>query len=218
VTLIAEEDADISSNVHERLVRVASPFFDKALTGPWKESQTRTLHLPADDGLTVGLYVHWLYYRSLPVGYDKPTTEYLGLAKAYVFGDKVLDTDFQNTIMDTIIKGTVIQSDGCGGARTLRVCATASLIAYVYENTVDGASIRKLLIDMWTEHAKPEWMLEGMDIIPPSFAAEIAFRDLSWRSSYSHWNNLDPDAYHINRHISRPTSTAHIVVSTDLPM
>ncbi|KAL2798170.1 hypothetical protein BJX66DRAFT_334209 [Aspergillus keveii] len=75
VTLIAEEDADISYNVHERLVRAASPFFDKALTGPWKESQTRTLHLPADDGLTVGLYVHWLYYRSLPVGYDKPTTE-----------------------------------------------------------------------------------------------------------------------------------------------
>jgi hypothetical protein len=158
-----------------------------------EESHTRTLHLPADDGATVGLYVHCLYYKSLPVGYDKPTEEYLDLPKAYVFGDKVLDTDFQNTIMDTTIKRSVTRSEVSGGSTTWRVRLSASVISYVYEHTGHGASIRRLLIDMW----KPEWMLKGMGIIPPAFAADIAFRALYWRPTYIVWNHLDPDVYHI---------------------
>ncbi|KAL3454840.1 hypothetical protein BJX65DRAFT_301466 [Aspergillus insuetus] len=103
VTLIVE-DGDASYNVHERLLRPASAFFDKALSGSWMGSQTCTVRLPDDQRTTFGLYVHWLYYNSLPCGWDDQTEEYLNLAQAYVFGDKTLDNKFQDTILDTMIK------------------------------------------------------------------------------------------------------------------
>jgi hypothetical protein len=82
-----------SYNVHERILRNASPFFERALAGPWTESQTRQITLPADYPTTVGIYVYWLYFRSIPVVCGS-SSEYFDLARAYVFADKILDRRF----------------------------------------------------------------------------------------------------------------------------
>jgi hypothetical protein len=65
-----------------------------------------TVRLPDDEPGIFSLYVHWLYWGTLPVICDKTGTpadsEHLDLVKAYVLGDKILDSTFQNTIIDAI--------------------------------------------------------------------------------------------------------------------
>jgi hypothetical protein len=120
---------------------------------------------------------------------------YLDLAKAYVFGDEALDAKFQNTVLRTMIirTGTLIDS---WSAR--RFCPTVSVVDYVYLHTEEGAPICTMLVDTWTYFGDPSWLLEGTDVIPPAFAAEIAAKALCWRPGYHVWNNLDRDSYHIN--------------------
>ncbi|KAI9928693.1 hypothetical protein MW887_001910 [Aspergillus wentii] len=95
-------------SVHENLVRTSSRFFDKAMAGKWRESLQRTVKLPDEEPNIFTLYLHWLYYGALPVYCDKPglagNSEYLELAKAYVLGDKLLDSKFQDTVIDAIIE------------------------------------------------------------------------------------------------------------------
>ncbi|KAL4904482.1 hypothetical protein BDW74DRAFT_179056 [Aspergillus multicolor] len=57
----ASEGKPSSAIIHEDLLRLSSKLFDKALSGPWRESNERTIELPGDDPDVFAMYVHWLY-------------------------------------------------------------------------------------------------------------------------------------------------------------
>ncbi|KAL3443961.1 hypothetical protein BJX65DRAFT_284423 [Aspergillus insuetus] len=165
----------ITYSVHEGLVCASSPFFEKAMAGEWKESSRRTIQLPEDEPSVVALYVHWLYYRTLPVFCDEPglpgNTEYLDLVKAYVFGDKILDTRFQNSIIDAMVAKS--RSRAQDGDQWYPV---GEVIEYAYHNLDEPAPILELLVDMYVTTASREWLYEWADptTIPQPFLLSLS--------------------------------------------
>jgi hypothetical protein len=74
----------------------------------WKESKQRSVHLPNDDPYAFELYLYFLYRGRLPAKPNRSEpaaeSEELQLAKAYVLGDRLQDGDFQDFIIDVMIK------------------------------------------------------------------------------------------------------------------
>lgn len=126
-------------SVHEKLIRASSQFFDKAMSGAWLESAHRTIQLPEDEAEIFGIYVHWLYYGTLPVCCNDSglpeNQEYLKIVKAYTLGDKLMDTKFQNAAIDAIIEKSI--SAASDGNRWYPV---AEVVEFAYNNTLDSSS------------------------------------------------------------------------------
>ncbi|KAJ5941325.1 hypothetical protein N7516_001493 [Penicillium verrucosum] len=138
--------------VHESLICASSLFFNRALSGQWKESEEHTVALPEDDPRIFALYTHWLYAGQIPVIVPCPTMNEAGvnntreqfhLAKAYVLGDKLLDVEFQNSTIQAIVE----KADTNGFSRY----PDSRSISYAYDNTTESAKIRKLFVDIYVE-------------------------------------------------------------------
>lgn len=162
-------------SVHEALVRTYSSFFAKAMAGEWKESLQRTIKLPDDEPKILALYIYWLYYGTLPVLCDEPgrlgNSEYLDLVKAYVLGDKLLDTQFQDTAIDAIVEKS--RSNAKDGKRCF---PGGEVIEYAYRNTTESAPVRDLLVDMYVKHGKSAWLHDWTDSasMPQPFLLSLA--------------------------------------------
>lgn len=165
-------------NVHENLIRT-SPFFDKAMSGPWQESMQRTIELPEDDPEIFAVYVHWLYDGTLPVsGVDESTTkntEYMILLKAYCLGDKLLNTGFQHTILSAIVEKA--EFPDCYVETTL---PTVADITYAYENTNEHSVFRKKLVKIYASAACGN-CFRGQTTYPVPFVLEVVARLLDRR-------------------------------------
>ncbi|CAI7604079.1 unnamed protein product [Penicillium glandicola] len=168
-------DGHEAFSVHEKLIRDSSSFFDKAMAGEWKESLQRTFQLPDDEPRIFGLYIHWLYYGTLPVFCDEPglpgNAEYVDLVKAYVLGDKFLDFKFQNATIDAIIEKTDSKSQDRS-----RWFPVGEPIEYAYTNTCESALIRKLLVDLYVHNGFSGWLHDWGEPahLPQPFLLELA--------------------------------------------
>lgn len=172
VDVLVGEKKDMFS-VHEKLIRAPSPFFDKAMSGPWLESTQRTIELPDDEPPIFAIYVHWLYYGTLPVfNNETEDGEYLSILKAYTLGDKLLDINFQNAAVDAMIEKSTTSVDGTEWYPGL------SIIEYVYNNTSESALVRELLVDMYVFGAEDGWLheWEKKGSIPKPFLFDLAFK------------------------------------------
>lgn len=143
-------------NVHEKLIRT-SPFFDKAISGRWRESTQKTVQLPEDEPEIFGIYVHWLYFGKLSVFRDdlksKEQKQYRALVKAYSLGDKFMNTKFQNTVIDAIVEESVSPaSDG------KHYYPNGLDIEYAYNNTNTLSPLRRLLVDMYAFSGNGSWL------------------------------------------------------------
>ncbi|PYI25302.1 hypothetical protein BP00DRAFT_452242 [Aspergillus indologenus CBS 114.80] len=185
--------------VHEGLVRSSSPFFNRALAGEWKESVQRTVPLPDDEPEIAALYIHWLYTGKLAVSCGEPGrikhAEYLDLVKAYVFGNKILDTRFQNAIIDALVES---RSEWQGENSTYPV---GEVLEYAYDHLPGTAPILELFVDMYVRDAHSSWLRKwaNPDMVPQPFLLKLASKlldrcDASWDSLkacnyYSHGKN-----------------------------
>lgn len=188
--------------VHERLIRAYSPFFDKAMSGNWQESSRRAVELPDDEPTIFQLYIHWLYYETLPVFCNEPglsgNAEYLELIKAYILGDKLMDSKFQDAVIDAIIEKSV--SKASDGASWYPV---GEALEYTYNNTNGSALIRKLLVDMYVIYGHGNWLHDWGEAasIPQPFLSELASRllDLDRRDVVSRLKmKIEASNYHIH--------------------
>ncbi|PYI15781.1 hypothetical protein BO86DRAFT_415703 [Aspergillus japonicus CBS 114.51] len=167
--------------VHEGLIRSSSPFFDKAMAGEWTE--------------IVALYIHWLYYSTLPVFCDEPglfgNSEYLDLVKAYVLGDKILDIRFQDTVIDAIVeKCHSIARDG------LRWYPVGEVLEYAYHNLAASAPILELFVDIYVAQASSSWLHDWADptTIPQPLLLRLASKLLNQRDTSE--EPLEASKYH----------------------
>ncbi|KAL4870101.1 hypothetical protein BDV12DRAFT_184709 [Aspergillus spectabilis] len=181
IEIVVGDEQKIFS-VHEGLSRASSLFLDKAMAGDWKESEQRTIYLPDDDPKVLALYIHWLYYGTLAVLCDEPglpgNSEYLDLVKAYVLGDKLLDFAFQDAAVDAIIeKSRSVAQDGA------KWYPVGEVIEYAYNNTIDSAPIRELLVDMYANRAQSSWLHDWADpaSVPQPFLLGLASKLLDRR-------------------------------------
>ncbi|KOS18473.1 hypothetical protein ESCO_000116 [Escovopsis weberi] len=177
------DDATTTFSVHESLIRGASRFFDKALRGEWLEARTRAVPC-ATDAATFEVFLHWLYRRALPVRIDSPghegNAEYLALARAWVLGDMVQADGFRDAAADAMIRKAA--SKAADGATWFPV---GGVIRYVYDNTAQGAQVRRLLVDLYTHHGHGNWISEwakGEDL-PKEFLMDLVVGLLDKRTS-----------------------------------
>ncbi|KAL2825702.1 hypothetical protein BJY01DRAFT_256182 [Aspergillus pseudoustus] len=138
------------------------------------------------------LYIHWLYFGTLPVGSASSIAEYLALAQAYVFADKVLDGRLQDATIDVMIEQN---KEFLNKDRGVAPAAPGDTIC-VREYS-PGSPIRRLLVDMWATFAGPVWLIG-------SHLHKELMNDLA-----TAWPNppnvvLDPGRYHCHQHVMAP--------------
>ncbi|KAG7411266.1 hypothetical protein ACKAV7_009815 [Fusarium commune] len=182
IEVVVGSSPSVTFSVHEILICSSSNFFKKAFQGGWKESQDRLVRLERDDPDVFSVYLHWLYYHTLPVRVDEPgvvgNAEYMQLAKAYILGDMLQDGSFQDAVMDAMMDKTA--SEAADGKRWYPV---GPVIRLIYENTLESSKARLFLVDMYTFHGQGPWLTEWavQEDLPKDFLLDVAVSLLEHR-------------------------------------
>jgi hypothetical protein len=155
-------------SIHESIIKPKSPFVQMALSKEWKEAKERIIPLPDDDPEIFKIYQHWLYFGQIYCVYlfGQPK-EYAVLAKASVLGDKLMDGDFKDAVIDCIV-------DALCKDQVFDV----GLTNYVYEHTTATSPLRRLWQDIYMWAGNPTWLDEN--VIPEPLNGDFAV-DLSRR-------------------------------------
>jgi hypothetical protein len=156
--------------VHMNIISAHSAFFRTALKKEWKEGQTRVVKLPEDDPDIVTRYLDFVYHNRLVTQYkSQADSNYIDLALLYVYGERVLDTFIQNTIIEHLLKLTDVINRNYLGHRHY---PGPAVIEIIYEGTTAASSFRRLLVDMYARHGSEEWLAH--DDLHPAFCLDVA--------------------------------------------
>ncbi|CAI6338471.1 unnamed protein product [Periconia digitata] len=183
--VVGDEEEQRSFKIHEDVICDRSSFFRSSMKPEWASmrSDPRTVELPEDSPNAFALYRTWLYSRKLPILptpptesnieedtcrsslFGNPPEHYHTLAHAYVLGERLLDIQFKNTVMDTY----VLFARGATGSRYY---PTNDHVRIIYDGTTEGSPIRKFLVDIWYCRGKVEWIENDGDL-PQEFLAAV---------------------------------------------
>lgn len=143
----------------------------------------------------VKLHVHWIYFEEIaapPLSKDSFMVYSLNLVQAWVFGDKILDKDFRNAIVHSIFKRINTKADD---NRSWMVSPEA--VKYAYEDTMKGASVRRLFVDLYCQSSHealmPLWEDEDIPFdVVLELAKELAKRTPVPKTLYiSNYSRVD---------------------------
>ena len=137
--------------VHETLIRSSSEFFNGALRHEWKEATQRVVDLPGVSSSLFETYSRWLYTGkvfSIQSGPEKEgetdedikrATEWFRLLMSYTLGERLLDAQYKDAIIDACIEVVVLEES---------VCWIPGVVCSVYSNTPPQSPLRDLLVDV----------------------------------------------------------------------
>ncbi|KAI9661303.1 MAG: hypothetical protein M1821_009630 [Bathelium mastoideum] len=140
-------------HVHQSKLCSNSEYFKAALNNNWQKSESLHAELPEDDGEVFGVYVNWLYsrkveaFRGLDVGWSK---SYEILIEAFILGDKLLDIDFKDAVVDAIVHLTM-KPDANG----TWAIPPGKNVSRLYERTLKGSKARRMMVDLHVMSATP---------------------------------------------------------------
>lgn len=147
-----------SFNVHADGHIDRSPFFSKALSGDWKEAEERHIKLPDDDVSTFEMYLYTVHANVLFSNPEftspcqSPDSKLLSdldrrncLLKIYVFADKILDVCAKDDGLAACMKSVW----DLHPVRSFWLELTPQEITTIYERTMPGSPMRRLLVDMF---------------------------------------------------------------------
>jgi hypothetical protein len=86
--------------------------------------------------------------------FDAKQQQYIHLAKLYAFGEKILDSHFQNSVNNGIV---VASRDDVNGTQ---IYPLGEIVNIIYNNTPNGSPGRRLLVDMWHDRAHAHFITE----------------------------------------------------------
>lgn len=139
--LVGPPDEEQRFSLHKDLAINKAGFFENAFRNEWKESSENTVHLPDHKPEHFQIFFLWTYsrriYTSEPRKVSDGTTEWDSLAGAWALGAYLQAADFQDAVTDAIIE--TAGND---------VAARHTMHETIYANSVAGAPIRKLLVDI----------------------------------------------------------------------
>ncbi|KAH7095174.1 hypothetical protein FB567DRAFT_575012 [Paraphoma chrysanthemicola] len=138
---VGPNDAQVTFDVHESVITARSPFFAKAMSGDWKEAQTRIVKLPDDEPDIFKRYIHLLYTNDLVVSPATPSEEDPNsedgsiLAKLYILAEKLRDIKAKNAVVQACV---VSWRRTCSDGQTY--APGRHVIGLIYDGTRTGGA------------------------------------------------------------------------------
>lgn len=139
-------------NIHMDLLCKASPFFKSAFmgAGTFKETSEKSMKLPEDDPAVIDRLIQWIYFGCYPVDSEIKTesadqlqellnASLMQFATLYVTADKYGIVELKNHVIDQLFDLAI--------QRKVHMSKNNNLIGYIYENTIAGSALRKLLVE-----------------------------------------------------------------------
>ena len=153
--------------VHKDILCRSAPYFKAALEGGFKESKDQVLKLPDDDPVVFSHFQLWLYTGNIIESHEFPKDiSWKVLIDLYLFGDVRGIPRLQNEAIDLFIEKN----------KAMKVIPNDNF-NFIYENTVDGSPLRKLIVDMMTFNAvltESQWFDEKQALYPQQFLIDLA--------------------------------------------
>jgi len=160
VTLVVGE-TQTPMSVHERFITRTSEFFATALKKAWGEGQTRVIKLPEEDPVHLAYYLDWIYTRKLPTDVYRGSSQigatitlpascydsHMILSHLYVLGERMLDTDFRNSVLEELIHVTDLEMFPESPAICSSIGPPLQVISIIYQGTTSASPARRLLVD-----------------------------------------------------------------------
>jgi hypothetical protein len=182
-------------DVHKALITGRSEFFARALNGKWKESDEATVTLPEAEE-TFETYLELLYTNTLPLEdlisiyinkeqqvkkaeedfqreiNEAAGQEYKDMCTLYIFCNRVQDTTSKNLILTAMVEQ--INKRRADGRRHHPGKVQINL---VYDGTMPGDCMRKLLVDIHVWRGSEFWFKgQNCDSYPAEFLWDYALR------------------------------------------
>ena len=139
--------------VHPSILSQSSEFFAAALKKEWREGQNRSIQLAEYEKEIFELYLRWLYSGKIFVKNSGEDSGYPTLAKLYVLGEKIMDSEFQDRVIDAMIAAS-LEKDEEGW--TYHPDSHPALI--IYEGTSEGSPARGLIINEFVAFGRDKWI------------------------------------------------------------
>ncbi|KAL9101781.1 MAG: hypothetical protein Q9163_003000 [Psora crenata] len=133
-TVVVGREQPCTWNIPKALLVHHSPFFAKALNGPFTEATTLSVTLPEDEPATFELFLNWLYIGKFSYLGKYPKVEAGDLVKVWALCDKLECFPLQDRVMVALIKK---HSDEFLGPST---------VAAAYSHSAPGSSLRKFIV------------------------------------------------------------------------
>lgn len=138
-------------NIHHGVLCKSSSFFRKAMKPEWikLEEQVAIIDLPDDSVQTVSDYIRWLYSDNMGIKLyhaggdtrervaEEAEKVFVMLAKAYVFGEKIIDVKYKNAVAETMLAAIESSKWNLG----------PNSVDIIYKGTPSTSPIRRLIAD-----------------------------------------------------------------------
>ena len=125
--------------------------------------------MPDDDAVTFHRYVKWLYSGKVCCKGAESGKKYDMLARLYGLGERLLDTPFQDRIIDAIV--CVTREVSSTGKRRY---PTKTTVDTVYASTPEGSPARKLMVDIHVLYGQVKWLGSRKQPNNPDFLLDLA--------------------------------------------
>jgi len=149
----------VDFSVHKSVLCQSSPFFEAAVEKDWQEKKNNLIELPEDEPEVFEEYFAWLYSKSHVSRSGKSTpineinADFEHMRKLWMFGDKVLDHDFCDMVVDALIST----------AKLVGRWPIPSIFK-IREVCGPNAPIRQFLVDMYLHLAHDTWFEEKYNL------------------------------------------------------
>lgn len=151
----SRDPAPSTFKVHEGFLCRSSPFFERRLTRqPDRTAAEKKVELLTVKPADFALYMQWLYRRRVSVAQGQPAL-YGPLIDAYLLGELVEDVDFKDAVMDRITDS--INAEAGKGADESSKVLPYMHTRRVYQGTVRGSALRRLLVDVHLAEGRACW-------------------------------------------------------------
>lgn len=184
-------------HLHSERLSKSSEFFQAKLKSEWLRGERRVL-LAQESPVVFGVYSSWMYsgaLYTLPSNDEDATdgfhqNEFRQLAQCYVLGESLLDTKFQNAVIDAIYSKL---RDGSG---TTFHEIGAEVVTIIYKGTVAESPARLLMVDIFTSHANKDQMREVVEDVPAEFLQDLAIAFARQKTRSVSKIEYKPSSYH----------------------
>ncbi|KAI4283783.1 MAG: hypothetical protein L6R38_001948 [Xanthoria sp. 2 TBL-2021] len=156
VVTILVGTAETPFSIHWGLLTSKSTFFNAALTGSWKESSEGKIRLVEDDPELFSTYVLCIYNQDWTLDQNGKALSSDAHCRLYIMADKFGSEASQNLIIDNLRER----------ATRSKFEMRFTTFGYVYDNTLPGNPLRKLLADFLAWKLSLPYYKSLVDVAP----------------------------------------------------